>query len=162
MAEPMRDGRGSSRRSSRSWHGSTEPPASPDCLVFFEGGSIELEQLDPAAASLAVDRLYIGCDGQHHCDVTEGARALDRFAGAVSAHPAADHGPLHVCAAVCGGARATMTKATAAMKTTNKSKSGSPDAAAGDASRLIDARIKELGDWRGKTLGRLRALIKEA
>ena len=29
-------------------------------------------------------------------------------------------------------------------------------------SKLIDARIKELGDWRGKMLGRLRALIKEA
>ena len=29
-------------------------------------------------------------------------------------------------------------------------------------SRLIDARIKELGDWRGKTLGRLRALIRQA
>ena len=28
--------------------------------------------------------------------------------------------------------------------------------------RLIDARIRELGDWRGKLLGRLRALIKEA
>jgi hypothetical protein len=30
------------------------------------------------------------------------------------------------------------------------------------ASELIDARIEELGDWRGKMLGRLRALIKEA
>jgi hypothetical protein len=29
-------------------------------------------------------------------------------------------------------------------------------------SRLIDARIKELGDWRGKTLARIRALIKQA
>jgi len=29
-------------------------------------------------------------------------------------------------------------------------------------SQLIDARIKELGDWRGKTLARLRALLKEA
>jgi len=29
-------------------------------------------------------------------------------------------------------------------------------------SQLIDARIKELGDWRGETLGRIRALIKEA
>ena len=29
-------------------------------------------------------------------------------------------------------------------------------------SQLIDARIKELGDWRGKILGRLRTLIKEA
>ena len=29
-------------------------------------------------------------------------------------------------------------------------------------SQLIDARIKELGDWRGKMLSRLRALVKEA
>jgi hypothetical protein len=29
-------------------------------------------------------------------------------------------------------------------------------------SQLIDERIKELGDWRGKMLGRLRTLIKEA
>ena len=29
-------------------------------------------------------------------------------------------------------------------------------------SQLIDARIRELGDWRGKMLGRLRALVKEA
>jgi hypothetical protein len=30
------------------------------------------------------------------------------------------------------------------------------------ASQLIDARIEELDDWRGKMLGRLRTLIKEA
>ncbi len=29
-------------------------------------------------------------------------------------------------------------------------------------SQLIDARTEELGDWRGKMLGRLRALVKEA
>jgi hypothetical protein len=29
-------------------------------------------------------------------------------------------------------------------------------------SQQIDARIKELGDWRGRMLGRLRALVKEA
>ncbi|MGH7748908.1 MAG: DUF1801 domain-containing protein [Candidatus Dormibacteria bacterium] len=29
-------------------------------------------------------------------------------------------------------------------------------------SRMIDARIAELGDWRGETLARVRALIKEA
>jgi hypothetical protein len=29
-------------------------------------------------------------------------------------------------------------------------------------SRLIDAKIKELGDWRGTMLNRLRALIKQA
>jgi hypothetical protein len=41
------------------------------------------------------------------------------------------------------------------MKKTTTSKSESP-------SRLIDGRIKELGDWRGETLSRIRALIKEA
>jgi hypothetical protein len=30
------------------------------------------------------------------------------------------------------------------------------------ASRLIDARIKQLGDWRGEMLARLRAVIKQA
>jgi hypothetical protein len=29
-------------------------------------------------------------------------------------------------------------------------------------SRLIDARIKELNDWRGRTLSRIRALVKQA
>jgi hypothetical protein len=31
-----------------------------------------------------------------------------------------------------------------------------------DASRRIDERIAELGDWRGQTLSRVRAIIKEA
>ena len=39
-------------------------------------------------------------------------------------------------------------------------KSGSQDGKA--ASKQIDARIGELDDWRGRTLSRLRALIKEA
>jgi hypothetical protein len=38
--------------------------------------------------------------------------------------------------------------------------SGSQDGTS--PSRLIDARIAELGDWRGEMLGRLRALVKEA
>ena len=41
------------------------------------------------------------------------------------------------------------------MKKTESQNSTSP-------SQLIDARINELGDWRGKMLSRLRALIKEA
>jgi hypothetical protein len=41
------------------------------------------------------------------------------------------------------------------LKKTVTTKSPSP-------SRLIDGRIKELGDWRGKTLARVRALIKQA
>jgi len=41
------------------------------------------------------------------------------------------------------------------MKKSGSQKSESP-------SDLIDARIKELGDWRGKMLSRLRALVKQA
>jgi hypothetical protein len=46
-------------------------------------------------------------------------------------------------------------KGEASMKKSAPQDSTSP-------SQLIDARIKELGDWRGKMLSRLRALIKEA
>jgi hypothetical protein len=45
-------------------------------------------------------------------------------------------------------------KKTPAKKATSK-KAQSP-------ARLIDARIKELGDWRGATLSRVRAAIKQA
>ena len=41
------------------------------------------------------------------------------------------------------------------MKTSGSQNSQSP-------SELIDARINELGDWRGEMLGRLRSLVKEA
>jgi hypothetical protein len=41
------------------------------------------------------------------------------------------------------------------MKKSGSQKDKSP-------SQLIDARIKELGDWRGKLLSRLRTLVKQA
>lgn len=41
------------------------------------------------------------------------------------------------------------------MKKSGSQKSKSP-------SELIDERIRELGDWRGKMLGRLRTLVKQA
>jgi len=44
-----------------------------------------------------------------------------------------------------------------------KAKSGSEKEGAGNSpAQLIDARIKELGDWRGETLAQIRKLIKEA
>jgi hypothetical protein len=46
------------------------------------------------------------------------------------------------------------------METFMKRKGGSNES--NSPSQLIDARIKDLGDWRGELLGRLRALIKEA
>jgi len=41
-------------------------------------------------------------------------------------------------------------------------KSGSAPAKAKSPSQLIDARINELGDWRGQVLAKVRALVKEA
>jgi hypothetical protein len=42
-------------------------------------------------------------------------------------------------------------------------KDSSKDGSGGESpSQLIDARIAELGDWRGETLARVRALIKQA
>ena len=50
-----------------------------------------------------------------------------------------------------------------ATATMQKTKSGTKEASAADApARLIDARIKELSDWRGETLARVRALIRQA
>jgi hypothetical protein len=51
-------------------------------------------------------------------------------------------------------------KKTTSTKT--KAKSGTKTANSGNAPAQIDARIKELGDWRGATLARIRALIKQA
>jgi hypothetical protein len=48
-----------------------------------------------------------------------------------------------------------MKKAVAARKTETK-----PDGA--PPSKMIDGRIKQLGDWRGEMLGRIRGLIKDA
>jgi hypothetical protein len=41
-------------------------------------------------------------------------------------------------------------------------KNGTTEAAGENPSRLIDARIAELGDWRGETLAGIRKLIREA
>jgi hypothetical protein len=46
------------------------------------------------------------------------------------------------------------------MKKSNSAATKAKESAS--PSRLIDGRIKELGDWRGETLARVRSLIKEA
>jgi hypothetical protein len=56
----------------------------------------------------------------------------------------------------------TTTKKTT-RKAATKSSGGATAAQAGaSASRLIDAKVSELSDWRGETLARIRALIKQA
>ena len=47
-------------------------------------------------------------------------------------------------------------------KAVTAKKSAAKDTDGPSPSKMIDGRIKELGDWRGETLKRIRALIKEA
>jgi hypothetical protein len=47
-------------------------------------------------------------------------------------------------------------------KATTKKSAGTATAGGESPARLIDARIKKLGDWRGETLARVRAVIKQA
>ena len=53
-----------------------------------------------------------------------------------------------------------MQKATATMKLSKSAATKAKESVS--PSRLIDGRIKELGDWRGETLARVRSLIKAA
>jgi len=53
-----------------------------------------------------------------------------------------------------------MKKAATPMKKSTSAATKAKEAAS--PSKLIDARIKELGDWRGETLARIRSLIKQA
>jgi len=48
------------------------------------------------------------------------------------------------------------------IKSKAKAKGKGSAKSADSPSKLIDARIRELGDWRGDMLARLRALIKQA
>jgi hypothetical protein len=54
-------------------------------------------------------------------------------------------------------------KKSAAKKSATKKSTAKKSAAAGgeSPSRLIDARIQDLGDWRGEMLARIRALIRK-
>jgi len=56
---------------------------------------------------------------------------------------------------------ATETLSVAARTSKKSAKSGSKEGK-DSPSRLIDGRIKELSDWRGETLARVRTLIKQA
>lgn len=53
-------------------------------------------------------------------------------------------------------------KKAAPVKTAVPAKKGLSNGGGAAASRLIDKRIKELNDWRGATLSKVRTLVKEA
>src|SRR5262245_56780267 len=97
-----------------------------------------------------------------------GTSRLGRLFATAPTLSAPAHRSVLVCATVCHQmaqrmmehGRTTMKKVTT---TTKKRTGGSKEGTGGNTpSQLIDARIKELSDWRGKTLARIRSLIKQA
>jgi hypothetical protein len=106
-----------------------------------------------ADSSLAVNSLY----GDGHRKLYPRGAGRARFVGdllaAAPARPAFAHWSVLVCTAVCR-------QAAQFQEDNDVKKSEAKEGPA--ASELISQRIAELGDWRGKTLARMRKLIKEA
>src|ERR1700694_2777914 len=111
-----------------------------------------------AGPPLAVHCLYGDRHRQFRRPGTGGASPLGALLAAGPALLAPVQRSVHVRAALCRRAaqRAARRRTGAsAMSKSEARKEMSP-------SKLIDARIKELDDWRGKTLSHVRALIKQA
>ena len=113
------------------------------------GGPNELEQMGSADPPLAVDCLYVGSHRQRRRRGTEEVYGLGGPPGAAPARLAPVHRSVLVRAAVCR----QVAEGTTHMKR---------PVAVESASALIDKKIKELGDWRGKTLAKVREIIHEA
>src|SRR5215510_7758780 len=97
-----------------------------------------------------------------------GTSCVDRLLATAPTLSAPAQRSVLVCAAVCHQMGQRVTEAAESMMkkvttTTKKRTGGSKEGSGGHTpSQLIDARIKELSDWRGKTLARIRSLIKQA
>jgi len=118
---------------------------------FFSGGPSELECVGAADSPMDVDLLHR--DG--HCQLRSnraGARKppkLGDLLSPASTRAASLHRTLLVHTATCR----QMAEQEESMKESNSSRT---------ATESISKRIADLGDWRGETLRRVRALIKEA
>src|SRR6185312_1303023 len=116
------------------------------------------EHFHSAISPLDIDRLHADRHRELRCD---GARQTAHVAGLFAVAvplPVVVHGPLHVRAALCrerAPCEAIMTKAAKKSPATKAKEGSSP-------SKLIDGRIKDLGDWRGEILARVRGVIKAA
>src|SRR4051812_25426204 len=108
------------------------------------GGPDELEDLHSTVPPVDVYRIYDYRHRELRCAGTGARRdaaSLDHVFTIVSTGPARVHGPLLVHAAV----RRKVAHEEDVMKKATVNEGPS-------ASKLIDGRIAELGDWRGKTL----------
>src|SRR5262245_40276405 len=129
----------------------------PDPLrPVFRGGPIELERMGSADPPLAVHCLYADRHRQLRCDDAGTAPGLAALLAAVAARLSSVHGSVPFRAAVCHQVAQQVLRR---IEMTPKAKGAS---SAKPASRLIERRIRELGDWRGETLARMRELILQA
>src|ERR1700738_4414216 len=158
---PGTDGSSSSRPWRRSWRGWTDACRhnSPDPLRrIIIRRSHEYEQMGSASPPLAVHCLY----GDRHRQFRRpGTGRTSPLAGLLAAGPALlapVQRSLHVRAALC---RQPAQWATGRRTGVNAMSSGESRKEM-SPSDMIDARIRELDDWRGKTLSRVRTLIKQA
>ena len=155
MAAPRAGGSSSLRTWSRSWRGWTEV-----CRGQLRGGLVELERVGSAGAPLAVNCLY-GWRARLHRRHGTGANPRLGWASWRWSRSSCCWSPVSTCSCcpmLSGGAAGDASQERNGEKDTIMSKSETGKS----PSQLIDARIKELGDWRGEMLGKLRALIKEA
>src|SRR6185369_11959509 len=141
----------STQRNSVSKHLTGRPRRLASLELVSKGGSIGLEYLDSADASLVGYRLY----GDRHCQLRrlgEGnAAAVGNLFAVAPARLAHVQRSIFVRAAIPH----QLAQPEEDMKKPDASQSPS-------ASELISKRIADLGDWRGKTLARMRKLIKQA
>src|SRR6266702_2697439 len=151
MAARMPAGSSFSQSWTSRWHRS--------CL---RGGPIEFEHVDSTDPSLAIHRLHDRRHRQHRRPDATVAGHLDRAAGIRPADSAARDRALSVRAALCRPAQRCIKRGEIMKKAVTAKKSSAAEANGVSPSKLIDGRIKELGDWRGEMLKRIRGLIKEA
>src|SRR6185436_7280280 len=119
-----------------------------------EGGSLELEQLDPADPSLDGHRLHDDRHCQLHCAGARHAAGMGDLLTAGAPLLPSVHRIVFIRAALHRQV-ARQEKGDASSMNKNPTQGATP-------SKKIDARIKELDDWRGKTLANLRKVIKQA
>src|SRR4030095_7247010 len=111
--------------------------------------------MDPADPPLGGNRLHSDRHRQLRCAGARHAAALDNLLAPCTARLPPVYGAVHVRAAIYRQGAQCEEEGDASSMNKNPTQGDTP-------AKKIDARIKELDDWRGKTLARLRAVIKQA
>src|SRR3954469_9193084 len=143
------------------WQGQTSLAAGLHSIIS-RGGFIDRKHVGSTDPSLAVDRFHACRHRQHRRPDAASPGDVDRLARLRPIDPIACDRTLHVRAAISRPQPRRATRGVNMKKAVTAKNSSATKADGASPSRMIDGRIKELGDWRGDMLGRIRGLIKEA